>query len=91
MTFLPVHPGLKQRVAVLRRRSVHDPHNPDVREVVRLRANDAREYCLLPAISKFEVEHIIPPELWAAYSTGALSGVRPRRRRQGPDHLDNYA
>ena len=65
---------------------MHDPHNLDVREVVRLRANDACEYCLLPTISKFEVEHVVPPRLWDDYLAGRLSGVRPRRRRQGPDH-----
>jgi hypothetical protein len=86
-----LHPGLRQRLAALRRRAVHDPHNPDVREVVRLRANDACEYCLLPTISTFEVEHVIPPRLWDDYLAGRLPGVRPRRRRQGPDHLDNFA
>lgn len=92
MTTSPsLHPGLKQRVAALRRRSVHDPHNPDVREVVRLRANDACEYCLLATISKFEVEHIIPPDFWDAYVADRLPGVRRRKRRQGPNHLDNFA
>src|SRR5437660_1449895 len=56
MTPSLLHPGLGQRLAALRRRAVHDPHNLDVHEVVRLRANDACEYCLLPTISKFEVE-----------------------------------
>lgn len=78
-------------MAALRRRAVHDPHNSDVREVVRLRANDACEYCLLPTTSKFEVEHIIPRHLWDNYLADLLPGVRLRRRRHGPDHLDNFA
>jgi hypothetical protein len=32
-----------------------------------------------------------PPRLWDAYLAGRLLGVRPRRQRQGPDHLDNFA
>lgn len=87
----PLHPGLRQRVAALRRRAVHDPHNPDVREIVRLRANDACAYYLLPTTSKFEVEHIIPRNLWNDYVAGRLPVVRPRRRRRGPDYLDNFA
>lgn len=79
MTSPPVHPGLKQRVAVLRHRSVHDPHNPDVREVVRLRANDAYEYCLLPTFGTFEIEHIIPRACRRITpliaSLGSVSGV----------------
>jgi len=50
--------GVQSRVAALRQRAVHDSHNADVREVVRLRANDACEYCLLPTLGKFEMEHI---------------------------------
>ncbi len=91
MTAPPLHPGLRQRVAALRQRAVHDPHNSDVREIVRLRANDACEYCLLSTTSKFEVEHIIPRNLWNDYIAGRLPAVRPRRRRHGPDHLDNFA
>lgn len=81
---------LAERVADLRRRAVHDPHNMDVREVVRLRANDACEYCLLPTVGKFEVEHIIPAGLWTDYVGERLPGVQPRQRR-GPHHIDNYA
>lgn len=56
-------PHIDERVAALLRRAVHSPRNPDVRDVVRLRADDACEYCLLPTIGRFNVEHIIPPLL----------------------------
>src|SRR5579871_2537107 len=89
----PVYPppGLRQREAALRRRPVHRADNADVREVVRLRAGDACEYCLLPTTGAFEVEHIIPPGTWDDYLAGRLRGLRPARRRRGPDHIDNYA
>jgi len=85
-----VQSRISERVAALRRRAVHDPHNADVREVVRLRANDACEYCLLPTFGKFEVEHIVPASLWDDYVADRLAGVRPRRARRGPHHIDNY-
>jgi len=87
----PSPPGLAQREAALRRRAVHSSHNTDVREVVRLRASDACEYCLLPTAVAFEVEHIIPRGLWDTYMAGLLPGLHPLRRRRGPDHIDNYA
>jgi hypothetical protein len=89
MTF--PHPGLAERLEALRRRAVHSPRNPDVREVVRLRAGDACEYCLLPTIGRFHIEHIIPPGLWEKYQEGRLAGVPLRLGRGGPNHVDNYA
>jgi 5-methylcytosine-specific restriction endonuclease McrA len=86
-----VSPRLTERLAALRRRSVHDPHNADVRDVVRLRANDACEYCLLPTTLKFEIEHIIPADRWADYKSNRLPGLTARLGRQGPHHIDNYA
>lgn len=91
MSAPPQHLGLDQRIAQLRRRAAHDSQNTDVREVVRLRANDACEYCLLPTTGKFEIEHIIPPRLWDDYVAGRIRSVRLRRRRRGPHHIDNYA
>jgi len=90
---LPVfpHPGVEERLAALRRRAIHSPRNPDVREAVRLRANDACEYCLLPTTGKFNIEHIIPPDLWDDYINGRLSGVSPVAVRGGPNHIDTYA
>lgn len=90
MTLLP-HPGLEARLATLRRRTTHSPRNPDVRDIVRLRANDACEYCLLPTISKFQIEHIIPQQLWREYVDGRQPGVPPIPGRGGPHHIDNYA
>ncbi len=85
------HPGLEERLAALRQRAVHSPRNPDVREAVRLRANDACEYCLLPTVARFNIEHIIPPDLWQDYVVGRLPGVSPVTGRGGPNHIDNYA
>jgi len=59
--------------------------------VVRLRARDACEYCLLPTINTFHIEHIIPSGLWQDYIAGRLPGVPPRPDRDGPDHIANYA
>src|SRR5579884_3178012 len=89
MVTLP--PGLERRIAALQQRPVHNPENREVRAVVRLRARDACEYCLLPTVSLFHVEHIIPPGLWADYVAGRLAGVPPQPDRGGPDHIDNYA
>jgi len=87
----PQHPGLRRRIAALRQHASHSAHDNGVREVVRLRSNDACEYCLLPTTSKFEIEHIIPRNRWTTYQTNQLPGVRPRLDRHGPDHIDNYA
>ncbi len=87
-SFQPPH--LDERVAALLRRAAHGPRNPNVRDVVRLRAGDACEYCLLPTIGRFNVEHIIPPLLWEDYRAGRLSGVPARPKRRGPNHVDNY-
>jgi len=84
-------PGLERRIEILLRRPTHSPHNHEVRAVVRLRAHDACEYCLLPTINTFHIEHIIPPALWEDYARGRLPGVPPRLGRHGPDHIDNYA
>lgn len=88
---LPPHPGLEERLAALRRRAIHSSRNPDVRDVVRLRAHDACEYCLLATIGRFNIEHIIPPGLWLDYIAGRLPGLAPHPERHGPHHIDNYA
>jgi len=59
--------------------------------VVHLRARGACEYCLLPIVGAFNVDHIIPPGKWTDYVKGRLTGVPPQPGRRGPDHLDNYA
>ena len=66
---------LEALLSQLRAHERHDPHNADVRLVVRLRARDACEYCLLPTSGKFEVDHIIPARLWTAPSV-AQAGPR---------------
>jgi 5-methylcytosine-specific restriction endonuclease McrA len=71
--------------------SRHSTRAPLVRLAVRARAGDACEYCLLPTIGQFNVDHIIPPGLWQAYIAGRIRGVPPTPGRGGPDHLDNYA
>jgi len=83
---LPVfpHPGITERLTALRQRAIHSPRNPDVREAVLLRANDACEYCLLPTVGKFNIEHIIPPDLWDDYIGGRLPAVAPVSGRSGP-------
>jgi 5-methylcytosine-specific restriction endonuclease McrA len=86
-----LHPGLERRITALRRRPVHSPDNREVRAVVRLRARDACEYCLLPTTNTFHVEHIIPANLWDEYVQGRLLGVPTRPGRSGPDNIDNYA
>jgi 5-methylcytosine-specific restriction endonuclease McrA len=58
---------------------------------VRVRAHEVCEYCLLPTISQFHVDHVIPPALWYDYIAGRLRAVRPAAGRGGPDHVDNFA
>ena len=84
-------PSLVERLTALQRRTRHSPRNREVRAVVRLRARDACEYCLLPTAAKFQIEHIIPPDLWDDYVHGLLPGVPSRPGRGGPNHIDNYA
>jgi len=83
-------PNLAERLSVLNQRAAHSPRNPAVRDVVRLRAGDACEYCLLPTIGRFNIEHIVPPHLWKDYQAGRLPGVLPHSERRGPNRIDNY-
>jgi hypothetical protein len=55
--------------AALNRLPRHDARDPIVRDVVRQRAADACEYCLMPTTGKFEIEHIIPKQRWNDYLT----------------------
>jgi hypothetical protein len=90
----PFSYGLRGRIAALGRRDVHDPQNQDVRDVVRLRALDACEYCLMPTASNFHIEHIVARTNWSAYQRGTLRGplrLRDRSRRATADHIANYA
>ncbi len=85
------HPGLAALLSELERRSTHSPRNGRVREAVRLRAGDACEYCLLPTVGQFQIEHIIPPALWPDYADDRLTGVPWQPGRGGPNHIANYA
>jgi len=83
---------LQNLVAQVAGQQRNDPHDPLVRQVVRLRARDACEYCLHPTTGQFEIDHIIPTALWPDYSAGRLdAALQPIPGRRGPDHLDNFA
>ncbi|MBI3972249.1 MAG: HNH endonuclease [Chloroflexi bacterium] len=84
-------PGLRALFDALAAYPGHDVHDDIVRLVVRLRARDACEYCLLPTVGQFHVDHIVPPGLWDAYAAGRIPTVTPRTGRSGPEHLDNFA
>ena len=71
--------------------SRHDQRAPLVRFAVRLRSGDACEYCLLPTLGRFQIDHIIPPERWLDYVAGRIRALTPTSDRQGPHHIDNYA
>jgi len=64
-----------------------------VRDVVRLRAADACEYCLMPTTGKFEIEHIIPKQRWPDFVRGHYPGLRCAERLAlaTPDHIANFA
>jgi len=70
----------------------HDPHDRLIRQVVRLRARDSCEYCLLPTTGQFQIDHVIPNARWQDYMDSLLSDIEPPDiGRHGPDHLDNFA
>jgi len=64
-----------------------------VRDVVRQRAADACEYCLMPTNGKFEVEHIVPKQRWNDYLHDDYPGLRPAERLtlSTYDHIGNFA
>jgi len=85
-------PGLRDLLARVAARDRNDPHDAVVRQIVRLRARDACEYCLHPTAGQFEIDHVIPGGLWTGYVAGRLTAaLRPVAGRRGPDHLDNVA
>ena len=89
----PYPPPLRSRIAALNRLPRHDPRDPLVRDIVRQRAADACEYCLMPTTGKFEIEHIIPRQRWTDYLVGRYPGLRRAERLAlvTPDHLRNFA
>src|SRR4051794_16765574 len=72
----PYPRALRGRIAALNRLLRHDARDPIVRDVVRQRAADACEYCLMPTTGKFEIEHIIPKQRWNDYLAGTYPGLR---------------
>lgn len=83
---------LRELLGRLEAQERNDPHDALVRQVVRLRARDACEYCLHPTTGQFEVDHIIPEALWSAYIAGHMgAALPPAPNRRGPHHLDNLA
>ncbi|MGH2350117.1 MAG: HNH endonuclease [Chloroflexota bacterium] len=84
-------PRLQALLREIVTRERHDPHDEVVRLVVRLRARDACEYCLLATNSQFQVDHIIPPALWHDYAASRLRYVPCVPGSVGPDHVDNFA
>jgi 5-methylcytosine-specific restriction endonuclease McrA len=85
-------PSLRTLLAQVEAQNQNDPHDPLVRQVARLRARDACEYCLHPMTGQFEIDHIIPVALWSNYIVGRLdAAIQPIPARRGPDHLDNFA
>jgi hypothetical protein len=84
-------PNTQALLTLLAGRSRHDAGDDFVRLAVRLRAGDACEYCLLPTVGQFHVDHVIPPARWPDYVSGRLRALSPRPGRQGPQHIDNFA
>jgi hypothetical protein len=72
-------------------RTRHGTRDPLVRLAARLRARDVCEYCLLPTLGRFQIDHVIPPSRWPDYVAGRIGGLAPALGRGGPHHLDNYA
>jgi hypothetical protein len=84
-------PGFEVLLDDLSRRERHDPRDDVVRFAVQLRARDRCEYCLLPTVGRFHVDHIIPSAVWDEYAAGRIRPVPPVQGRAGPDHLSNFA
>jgi hypothetical protein len=85
-------PRLRTLLGYLEEYDRHDPQDSLVRQIVRLRARDACEYCLLPTTGQFQIDHVIPAALWSTYAAGQLRpALVPIAARRGPDHLDNFA
>lgn len=85
------HPGLDDLLRELAARERHNRRDALVRLAARLRARDACEYCLLPTIGEFHVDHVVPSALWNAYVEGQIRALPPSPAARGPDHLDNFA
>jgi 5-methylcytosine-specific restriction endonuclease McrA len=88
---LSQRPPLAALLRELSERERHSPRDERVRLAARLRARDACEYCLLPTVGQFQVDHIIPVVRWDLYTGNRLRAVERIPGRRGPNHLDNFA
>lgn len=85
-------PTLQRLLSQIEAQDRNDPHDPLVRQVARLRARDACEYCLHPTTGQFEIDHVIPEMHWPDYIAGRVdAALQPVPQRHGPHHLDNFA
>ena len=82
-------PGWQGLLEQLAGRSTHSAHDELVRLVVRLRARDACEYCLMPTVGQFQVDHIIPVSVWLTVTRDTRGAHMDTTA--GPDHVENYA
>ena len=69
----------------LERQERNNPRDDRVRLAVQVRAQDACEYCLMPTIGQFHIDHIIPPSRWEHDKGGNLPAWPPETPRGGPD------
>jgi hypothetical protein len=83
-------PALRWMRDTLDQAPSHSPFDDTVRQYVQMRARDACEYCLMPALSQFHVDHIVPHSRWRQYLTGSLL-MEPRGSDREVDHIDNFA
>lgn len=83
-------PAFQRLLERLANEAPHDPSDAEVRLVVRTRARDVCEYCLMPTLARFEVDHIVPVSRWREYFDGTLI-TQPGESDPELDHLSNFA
>jgi len=85
-------PPLHALIAQIGLQQRHDPHGEIIRQIVRLRARDACEYCLGPTTGQYQIDHVIPEARWLDYRAGRLSNAMDLAPgRSGPNHIANFA
>lgn len=83
-------PAFRQMLDELAQEPSHSPLDDTVRQCVQVRARDACEYCLMPSLSQFHVDHIVPRSRWRQYLNGTLL-IEPRASDLEVDHIANFA
>jgi 5-methylcytosine-specific restriction endonuclease McrA len=83
-------PAFRWALDRLEQLSTHSSVDPDVRIIVRARARNACEYCLIETNTQFHVDHIVPKSLWLRYLAGSLL-LEPLQSDREADHIDNFA